>query len=273
MWSTWQQTSDPTRFRLAELQWWDFTFDGRIFFAVSFAILLIWVIVACYRLMRLELQLQNWPIVWTGFVVFASFYFAGFANAPTWVIEAAKDQWAGIRLFSALLALAVLTYAAILHEPKDQVLYRWLAEMSAKRNWGAVLSRMQCWMIAYAATLVVGAAEIVELLLQPQTSLLLDVVLAGLGFLTRDIGIVLFFALTPGQKRGDMPAILTIVLLYTLGPQLFSGLGSDALLLFVPAPGNGMLGAAIAWAEAAAVWIPLVMRSSNGLFLAQPVRK
>ena len=144
--------------------------------------------------------------------------------------------------------------------------------MFANRNWGAILSRLQCWMIAYAATILVGAAEIVDLLSLPQTSLILGVVLAGLGFLTRDIGIVLFFALAPGQKRGDMPAITALAVLYGLGPQLFSGLGADnARLLFLPMPGNGMLGAVIAWAEAAAIWIPLLMRSTSPLRLRQPV--
>jgi hypothetical protein len=224
--------------------------------------------------MRLELQMRNWPVVWTGFIVFIAIYAAGFANAPLWVIEAAKQEWAGIRLFIALLALAVLTYAAILHEPKDRVLYRWLAEMLAKRNWGAVLTRLQCWMIAYAATLLVGAAEIADLLSLPGTSPLPSLVLAGLGFLTRDIGIVLFFALSPGQKRGDMPAIITLAVLYGLGPQLFGGFGADnPRLFFLPMPGSGMLGAVIAWGEAAAIWIPLLMRSLSRLPLRQPVLK
>jgi hypothetical protein len=265
----WQSTS-----RVTAVQWWNVSFDARYFYAVSFAVFLIWIIVACYRLMRLELQMQNWPVVWTGFVIFTAAYTAGFANVPLSAAAIAPQGQISLRLFLALLALAVLTYAAILHEPKDRVSYRWLGDMTAKRNWRAVLTRLQCWMIAYAAALVIGVSVIASLASEPRGTSLQEAVLAGLGFLTRDIGIVLFFALSPGQKRGDMPAIVTLAVLYGLGPQLFAGFGADnPRLFFLPVLGGGILGAVIAWAQAAAIWVALILRSPGRELFGQPVLK
>jgi hypothetical protein len=269
MWSLWQSTS-----RVTAVQWWNVSFDARYFYAVSFAVFLFWIIVACYRLMRLELQMQNWPVVWTGFVIFTAVYTAGFANVPLSAAAIAPQGEISLRLFLALLALAVLTYAAILHEPKDRVSYRWLEDMIAKRNWLAVLTRLQCWMIAYAAALVIGVAVIASLASEPRGTSLQEAVLAGLGFLTRDIGIVLFFALSPGQKRGDMPAIVTLAVLYGLGSQLFAGFGADnPRLFFLPVLGGGILGAVIAWAQAAAIWAALILRSPSRAVFGQPVLK
>jgi len=274
IWSTWRSSLASARFPVTELQWWNVTFDARTFYAVSFTMFLVWILVGCYRLMRLELQMQNWPVMWTGFVIFTAIYVAGFESVPLSITVAAGQNEAGIRLFLAVIALSILTYAAILHEPKDRVLYRWLTDMLAKRNWGAVLTGLQCWMIAYVATILVGAAEIAVLLSSPGTSPLPELVFAGLGFLTRDVGIVLFFALSPGQKRGDMPAIVTLAVLYGLGPQLFGGFGADnPRLFFLPVPDGGIIGAVIAWAQAAAIWAAVIMRSPGRVPLSQPALK
>ncbi len=259
MWALWEPVANATMpIGISRVLWWNVTFDGRPFLAVSFALLLICLAAGCYRLMRLELQMQNRPLVWTGFIAIAAIYAAGFGRLPDSVNVAIPESEVALRLMAAALALLVVTYAAVLHEPKDRVLYRWLTEMAQKRRWTALLSRVQCWMIAYAATLLVGVFLLVRLQMMDANSLahqqLIPLTIAVSGFLTRDLGIILYFALVPGQKRGDMPAIVALAALYGLGPQLLRSAGIDNPDFILPAFTGGWLGAAFAWAEAIGVW-------------------
>ena len=80
---------------------------------------------------------------------------------------------------------------------------------------------------------------------------------AGLGFLTRDVAIFVFFAAT--RRRGDFVALVTFLALYALIPAILNGLGlAVALPLFYPTPSDPVwLGPAIVWGKAAmAVTLP-----------------
>jgi hypothetical protein len=85
--------------------------------------------------------------------------------------------------------------------------------------------------------------------------LILPMVVAGIGFLTRDLGVFLFFGLAPEQKRGDMPAVITLAVLYLVLPRLLGGAGmSEPSAVFYPLPFVGWIGAVYSWVEAVAVW-------------------
>jgi hypothetical protein len=83
---------------------------------------------------------------------------------------------------------------------------------------------------------------------------------AGLGFLTRDVAIFVFFAAT--RRRGDFAALVTLVALYALIPAILNGLGvAVALPFFYPTPSNPVwLGPAIVWGEAAVAVIAAISR-------------
>jgi predicted nucleic acid-binding protein len=273
-WQGWRMvSSDPADAdHIADVLWWGWTIDGQEFYLVSLAVFLAWTLIGCYRLMRLELQVQTYPAVWLVFILFMATYMAGLATVSFFAPDPpSEDAWS-LRLGMATATLAFLTYVAVLFEPKDRVLYRWLGEMLAKGRSTAVMSRLQCWMIAYAATMIGGVALAYHLGTAGVSTGLVTVamIVAGLGFLTRDLGVFLFFGLAPGQKRGDMPAVITLAVLYLLLPRLLgaAGMAEPAILLY-PLPGAGWIGAAYAGAEALVMWF-LVARFRSKQTAALP---
>jgi hypothetical protein len=244
--------------RVVEMVWWGWTIDGDEFHLASLAMFLAWALVGCYRLMRVELQVQTYPTVWLAFILFMAAYMAGFEVLPVVVRSVLPSDPLSLRLILPVATLAFFTYVAVLFEPKDRVLYRWLSDMLAKGRTVAALSRLQCWMVAYAAAMIGGVAVVLLGLAGTSAVALLaaPMIVAGLGFLTRDLGVFLFFGLAPGQKRGDMPAVITLAVLYLLLPRLL-GAGSPAepaISFFYPLPLAGWIGAIFAWVEAAVMW-------------------
>lgn len=269
-----------------QIRWWGMVMDTSVFYLISLVIFFGWALVGCHRLMRLELSLQNTPIVWTAFLIFMVLYFAGQGGVEG--IDLPGVEIAdGLRpLGIAVFTAGALTYAAAFAEPKDRVLYRWLVEaVTAKRN-RSIWPRLQAWMISYAATIIIGVVFAIVLSANPPEVFGYEfanrlfnpgVVISFLGFLTRDIGIILFFALAPNARRGEFPAIVTLALLYFIAPGL---LGMEAL--FLPAPGSGAAGPIAAFAEAALAWFFVYQRAKKTVFgvgsavpahAAQPERK
>ena len=251
-WWVWQRIlrDDAVLGHQQTILWWNTAIDGRSFFLVSLQLFLIWAFVGCYRLMRIELQARNTPLVWAGFLAFLTVYLAGFQDLGTF--DGQSIGITGQRFLVAACVLACLTYGAVLFEPKDRVLYRWLLEAWSKRRFKDALTRAQGWMIAYAACFVVTFAAAIDL----RNTLSLTL-LSGLGFVTRDIAIFLFFPLLPGQRRGDLAAVVTLMVLYVVLPQLLGGSGlgilSELLIPFSPVP--SVFGPVFAWAEAAGAWM------------------
>jgi len=105
-------------------------------------------------------------------------------------------------------------------------------------------------MLSYAATLLVGLALAVLWMPSPGGSL---IVLAMLGFLTRDVAV---FVLMRGQAggKGDFAALAILGSLYLLLPTVLAGLNLRTLdFLFLP---HGALGVVAGWAEGAAcAWL------------------
>lgn len=237
----------PTDF----IQWWGHAFDARPFLLVSLAIFTVWTLVACYRTMRLELQMRNGPLVWLGFLVFTGIYVAGF---DAWLSQdPMMAKWGAVALRLALAATAygVLTYVMVFLEPKDRVHYRWLAAELSSGHLAKFANGLHAWMTSYVATLVLAGLLIWwQMHLADIQSVAL--IVAGLGFLTRDVSLFVLVHAFPGKRRGDFSVLLILFALYVLGPDIVNGLDlKGALGFFYPQPGSAAwLGAAIAWAEA-----------------------
>ncbi len=233
------------------IPWWGHGFDARPFLLVSLAIFAAWTLVACYRTMRLELQMRNGPLVWLGFLVFIGIYVAGF---DAWL---ARDPlmalWSAVSLRLALAATAfgTLTYAMVFLEPKDRVHYRWLAFEFSSGHLAKFANGLQAWMMSYLATLIFAGLLIWwQIRMADLQSVAL--IVAGLGFLTRDVSLFVLVHALPGRRRGDFSVLLALFALYVLAPAIAGGLDlKGALAFFYPQPGTAAwLGAAIAWAEA-----------------------
>ena len=118
-------------------------------------------------------------------------------------------------------------------------------------------------MMSYAATAAVGIALLVWLLHDVQVAMQGQaLVLAALGFLTRDVSIFVLMQTLPGRRRGDWGALAILFALYVLAPAILDGLGAKGLLfLFFPQPDNPtFLGAAVAWVQGAGLALATIGR-------------
>ncbi len=237
----------PTDF----IVWWGQKLDARGFLLLSLAIFTGWTLIGCIRQMRLELKMRNGPFVWLGFLLFIGVYVAGFdawlsGNQSLTHLDAVAR-----RLLLAGTTFGALAYLMVILEPKDRVQYRWLGGAFAKFRLGQVGNGMQGWMTAYLAALGIGIALLIwlarESLLQDQATLG-----AMLGFLTRDMAIVVLASTLSKSRNGDFAALAILFSLYALLPAIVSGMKFDtALALFFPRASDPIwLSPSVAWAEA-----------------------
>jgi hypothetical protein len=286
VWWVWQTAAPggamaPTQaVQIDHIGWWGFVFGARPFYLTSMVIFLLWAFVGCYRLMRTELMLHNGPSVWTGFVAFMAIYVAGF---DSWLIPqpgTPTTEAIAMRLLVGAVTCALLTYLAVLFEPKDRVLYRWFGDALKGFRLGAIGSRLQAWMVAYIATVILAVAFILRMNMVggplEHSEQLVPLVTAALGFLTRDIFVFLAFALMPGQRRGDLAAVVVLIVLYGVAPWLAQSLGAaaNAAAFFYPAPTTQpWFGPAIAWGEALIVLIGAVIAARSARPEAGPASR
>ena len=236
------------------IPWWGISFDSRAFLLISVAVFAFWTLVGCYREMRLELKMRNGPLVWLAFLIFIGLYVAGF---DAWLSPNMKAWDAvSLRLLLALTTYGILTYLMVLLEPKDRVHYRWMEGQFRAGHVLNALSGVQAWMMSYGATLLSGAILCVWLMHDVEIAMKGQaLVLASLGFLTRDVSIFVLMQSLPGRRRGDLGALAILFALYVLAPAILTGLHTDgALFLFFPQfPEPTWIGAGAAWIEGLAV--------------------
>jgi hypothetical protein len=236
------------------IPWWGQSFDARAFLLTSLAIFAGWMLLGCYRAMRLELKMPNGPFVWLAFLLFMGIYVAGFdAWLPKSSAISVRDAIA-LRLALAGTTFAVLTYIMVLLEPKDRVLYRWMGAELAQGHLGRIAWAMQGWMMSCKAAFIVGIALIVWLVHEDATPAALFIG-SVLGFLLRDVAIFILLQTLPGPRRGDFAAVVTLFALYVLAPAIADGLElKQALVVFYPQLSTPVwLSPAVAWAEAIVV--------------------
>jgi len=221
---------------------------------VSLAAFAGWMLLGNYRLMRLELKLRNGPFAWLGFLSFMVLYVAGF------------DAWGagGLihgdiiarRLSLAAVVCASLTYITIFLEPKDRVFFRWLGSEFRRFHLGAGFGRFQCWMMSGVAALLFGGALVARLAV-------LDwgvdeaAVAAMLGFMTRDMGLVVLLNMAARRRGGDLLALAVLGLLYGLMPPILGGMHYETgQALFLPRATDPVwMSPAAAWLEASVAWV------------------
>lgn len=233
--------------------WWGVYIGQTRLFAITLTIFAAWAVVAAWRLMRLELQMQNRPWAWPGFLVFTAVYLAGFA-----VDRGAAYGWA-----AAAMVFGLGAYASAFAEPADRVrLRRWVEAIRA-RDWPRLYLTVPAPYSALklGALAVLGLMLTVRTLLPAQTTIQMDygdlalAALAGFAFVVRDVGVVAYFRFGPRSRRGDFGAILGLFLLYFVGGLVGNALGGPAgASLFVPSPSAplvsvfaGAVMAAVAW--------------------------
>jgi hypothetical protein len=241
--------------------WWGLPFDARVFLLASLAIFAVWTLLGCYRAMRVELKMRNGPLVWLSFLAFIGLYVAGF---DAWLSPNMRG-WdpVALRLLLAATTFGALTYIMVLLEPKDRVHYRWIEGQVRAGHLSRAFQGLQAWMMSYGATFVAGLALAAWLVRDSEVaSPGQAVVVAGLGFLTRDVAIFVFMQTLPGKRRGDFGALAILFALYVLAPSILVGLHAEnVLFLFFPqVQAPTWLGAIAAWIEGVVVAVASIAR-------------
>ncbi len=239
--------------------WWSQSVPAQLFLLLSLTVFTGWTLTGCYRQMRLELKLRNGPLVWLGFVVFMALYVAGFDS----VLSTSFGHFETVthRLMLALVTCSSLAYVMVILEPKNRVQFRWLGSEIGRFHIVRALSRLRSWMMSYLAAVLVGVALLVHLgmaAMTPQQAMVGSV----LGFVTRDMGIVVLTNVVARRRGGDLMAIALLILLYALLPAILSGLHYlTGQALFLPRQTDPVwLSPAAAWIEAVVVWVVAVTR-------------
>jgi len=223
----------------ATLVWHGVTFDLDLFVLASLAIFLAWAVIAVYRLMQAELQVRQRPWAWAAFAIFLLVYLSGM---PALRLE----QMGMIELLTARLMLALgvalaLAYITYLLFEKDPISLRGLMLALKGGDGRRALRLLPQWLIVTAITALVALAYVVCVLLLEhrqglgetllgmdfrQASILMTVGL--LGFLLRDLAIILFLNLRGG--RPDAAAVVYLLVLHLLVPALMGALGFGGLV-------------------------------------------
>ncbi len=236
--------------RTDTLRWWNQTVPTSAFLLASLAVFTGWMLTGCYRQMRLELKLSNGPWVWLGFLIFMIGYAAGFdAFAPLHF-----DDITG-RLMLAALVCAGLAYITAVLEPKSAVQLRWLGGEFARFHLGAAFGHLQCWMMSFLGAAIIAGALMLRFGLAHQGPELATTG-AVLGFVTRDLGIIVLMAMLTRRRGSDLLALAVLLVAYWLMPSILHSLqyyGGQAL--FLPNRTDPLwMSPAASWLEAVAVW-------------------
>jgi len=209
----------------ATLKWYTLSFDSINFGLISILLFLAWAWLANYRLMRAELQMNNYIWIWLSFVVFLMVYVAGFFYEIPW-----KPY---VNLSSSLLVAFVVatfsTYLMLFSEAKDPVNYKRLLALLTEKHWHALQGSLQCWMGALALAILSGLIFSIEMMSEGMQPMLM---IAFLLFISRDICIVLYLNFNTNRKRADMTAVFYLFVLYVVFPAIFSSIDISTGLFF-----------------------------------------
>ncbi|GAA0541913.1 hypothetical protein FHS83_000201 [Rhizomicrobium palustre] len=245
--------------RSDHIAWWNASLPTEVFLLVSLAVFAGWILLGSYRLMRRELKQVNGPLVWLAFLTFVAGYVGGF---DAWVSKQLPIADADSRrLYLVVLVCAGLTYINIFLEAKDRVAFRWFGSEIGHFRIGSALSRLQCWMMSVFATLILGGVLVAHLILsntmEPGFPADAALVTSILGFLVRDLGIVVLMNMLARRRGGDLLALAVLLLLYLLLPSIIGGLQyGTGRALFLPLHTDPTwMSPAASWAEAMVAWI------------------
>lgn len=226
-----------------DFHWWGLPVAADWFATISLAAFAGWALVAAWRLMRLELQMENGPWYWPGFVLFAGVWAAGMI-----------DTGGTARFAVAGAVFAICAYLGAFADPADRVRLRQF--MDALRRWD--IKAMLPTTPLVVAPLKLSVYAVVGIAIAPlfgegaEPSAVLA--LAALAFLLRDLAIVAYFRFGPRPGRGDFGAALALFLAYFVGGVVGMTSGQGGLALFAPSltmPAISVFAGAV---QAAIVW-------------------
>ena len=248
--------------------WFDLPIPSEEFRLLSIALFAAWAVAGAWRLMREELQGQAPPLTWMAFSVFFMVFVAGFwgggLKAPAAFPDASGGQVTARLVLAYLSGIALLYFAAIF-ETKDPVVFRRLIARWRAGGAAAVFEVLPCWLATVPLLALVGAAAAAvsaasgHARFGPLGHPALFVV-SCLGFVVRDIALLLAFNLGGNPKRADVAALFYWVLLYGVVPTILRQFDIRETLLFFYPTGGGAAAIIAPAVQAAAVLALLRIR-------------
>ena len=225
--------------------WWAQPFSAGAFRAFATAALAAWALAGAWRLMRLELQMRNTPVVWPAFLVFVAIFLGGFPFLDA--------GWAA-SLLAGALAVALCAYAAAFAEPADPVRLRLFAAALRRGDLAraapltpAALAPVALAILLVAGGLAAGAA--------PGHGLDAAQAAALVAFVLRDLGVIALFRFGPRPQRGDFGAIVALAVLYAVGGIIGGAIGQGmGRALFAPLSDAPLASLVSGLAQALVVW-------------------
>ncbi|CAN5893409.1 hypothetical protein BH11PSE1_BH11PSE1_03230 [soil metagenome] len=232
-----------------DITWWGQVFPAIAFRTVATLAFAGWGLAGAWRLMRLELQMKNLPVVWPAFLIFLAVFLGGFAYSPGAVAAP---------LLVGALAVALAAYAGAFAEPADRVRLRQFGASAAKGDLAralpltpsAIAPFLLAVILVVAAFVVGGAGSAFHQGPDPAQAAAL------LAFVLRDLGIITLFRFGPRPQRGDFGAVVALAVLYAVGGIVGGVISPDhGKALFVPMSDAPWVSLASGLAQAAIAWI------------------
>ncbi len=229
------------------LFWWNVGYDRTGFAAASLVALAAFAVLWAWRLMRLELQLNNAPWAWLLFVAGAGLYAAGFGTLLWFPPPQVRLGWASA-------AFAACAYVAAFVEPADRVQLRRFAAAVARfdveRLWWSLPTP-----IVPALLAVLSALTLSTMLWRQGEFAPSAFGLALVAFFLRDLGLIAGLRLSPHSRRSDFSVIAALLLTYVIGGLVGRVLaGRAGAALFVPSLRAPALSLAAGLGEAVLAW-------------------
>lgn len=230
------------------MSWFSLQIDILSFALISALLFSAWAVLAVYRQMRLELQKPTAPTAWLAFLVFLLVYQTGLIYGGTSAVDTALRDLSDLKLkdatpfsltlFTAGILLSALVYLAIFTEAKSMIGLRQVWDGLRRGDWRRLWLHFPRWAITlkFAAIATILIVLFIDLPASAQaTDSQFDrLVIASFLFLLRNVGIVLLCNFMARSGRGDLAAIILLIVLSVIAPLIFGGASPVVASLFWP---------------------------------------
>lgn len=246
---------------LSAVEWWDIGFTPKYFWLISLYVFVAWGLTGCYMLMRKQLQIANSPRAWIAFVLFLIVYADGFVRSDSFLANISTTATA-MRIGFAMAVCIVASYLMVFWERTSVVDIQRLSQRLALGNYTEILREMPRWSLTASLAFASGTAFITYLLVMGHgrsmegTLNLYAMTVAALGFLARDLALVLYFHFSEKTERAVLTALIYLGILYFLLPSFVRILDLPSLLpWFLPNGDGTILSAGLpAFVQAMVMW-------------------
>ena len=232
-----------------KLSWYSLTSNTTDIAIITAVFYCAWIIAALYRSMRAELQFTDTPVWWLLFLVSNFiFHYGFFVSNPTFSTAVGLATCFTIVFLETLF----MVYFLSLSESKDKVNFRILQNAIINKEYKHFFQNIPLWLTTLPITFLFGLLAVIFLAFSPLTqekinffmSLKINnalyaflALIATMGFVLRDLGILLLLNFSARSKRADAAMIVYLLLLYILLPLLTSDLGIASI--FYPSMNAG----------------------------------